>query len=50
MLTIYERTPTAKQLGERLRLTNAERERLVRGIDGLGGNLRKKASIEVVSL
>ena len=28
MLTIYERTPTAKQLGERLRVTNAERERL----------------------
>ena len=28
LLTIYERTPTAKQLGERLRLTNAERERL----------------------
>jgi hypothetical protein len=28
MLTIYERTPTAKQLGERVRLTNAERERL----------------------
>ncbi len=28
VLTIYERRPTAKQLGERLRLTNAERERL----------------------
>lgn len=27
-LTIYERTPTAHQLGERLRLTNAERQRL----------------------
>jgi len=28
MLTIYERTPTARQLGERMRLTNVERERL----------------------
>ena len=27
-LTIYERTPTARELGDRLRLTNAERERL----------------------
>ena len=27
-LTIYERTPTAKQLGERLRVTNSDRERL----------------------
>ena len=27
-LTIYERTPTARELGNRLRLTNAERERL----------------------
>jgi hypothetical protein len=28
LLTTYERTPTARDLGERLRLTNAERERL----------------------
>ena len=28
LLTIYERTPTARDLGERLRLTNAERQRL----------------------
>ena len=28
MLTIYERTPTARQLGERLGLTNVERQRL----------------------
>jgi hypothetical protein len=28
MLTIYERTPTAKLLGERLRVTNAERTAL----------------------
>ena len=28
LLTIYERTPTARQLGERLRVTNAERELL----------------------
>ena len=27
-LTIYERMPAAKELGERLNLTNAERERL----------------------
>jgi hypothetical protein len=27
LLTTYERTPTARDLGERLRLTNAERER-----------------------
>ena len=27
-LTIYERTPTARELGNRLRLTNVERERL----------------------
>ena len=28
LLTIYERTPTARDLGERLRVTNAERELL----------------------
>ncbi|MGI8853707.1 MAG: hypothetical protein ACR2GC_10570 [Methyloceanibacter sp.] len=28
LLTTYERTPTARDLGERLRLTNAERQRL----------------------
>jgi hypothetical protein len=28
LLTIYERTPTARELGERLRVTNAEREAL----------------------
>jgi hypothetical protein len=28
MLTVYERTPTGRQLGERLRVTNAERQRL----------------------
>jgi hypothetical protein len=50
LLTIPERTPTARDLGERLRVTNAERERLglwpFKPIDATDEQLAKQAKLK----